>query len=184
MMGRQINFYLMNEDFLEIDEYISKKGLIIIPNYTKTDGLEIVNSILDKKYYPQKFLSLPTLSGQIKKRYIETQKYFTVDILDSPVIEFSIGYQEENLKRRGRVYYTKNKIGNGSPKKNELFLKMADDFFKWIRKNFKNVKLKGYEEFLISERTMKWLNESKERKLGDFPEVLKQDIENRKRRVA
>ena len=61
---------------------------------------------------------------------------------------------------------------------------MADDFFKWIRKNFKNVKLKGYEEFLISERTMQWLNESKERKLGDFPEVLQQDIENRKRRVA
>ena len=92
--------------------------------------------------------------------------------------------RDNRIKMRGRVYYTKNKIGNGSPKKNELFLKMADDFFKWIRKNFKNVKLKGYEEFLISERTMQWLNESKERKLGDFPEVLQQDIENRKRRVA
>ncbi|HMV45115.1 MAG TPA: hypothetical protein PLS71_22990 [Leptospiraceae bacterium] len=184
MMGRQINFYLMNEDFVEIDEYISMKGLIVIPNYTKTEGLELVNSILDKNYYAQKFLSLTTLSDQIIKRFIETQKYFTVDILNSPVIEFSLGYQEENLKRRGRVYYTKNKIGNGSPKKNELFLQMADDFFKWIRKNFKNVKLKGYEEFLISERTMQWLNESNDRKLGDFPEVLKQDIENRKLRVA
>ena len=61
---------------------------------------------------------------------------------------------------------------------------MADDFFKWIRKNFKNVKLKGYEEFLITERTLLWLNESKDRKLADFPEVIQQEIENRKRQVA
>lgn len=90
---------------------LEKGVLIVIPNYTKTEGLELLNSILDKNYYAQKFLSLTTLSDQIIKRFIETQKYFTVDILNSPVIEFSLGYKEEKLKRRERVYYTKNKAG-------------------------------------------------------------------------
>lgn len=48
MMGRQINFYLMKEDLLEIDDYIKKNGMIILPNYTQTDNLESVSSLLDK----------------------------------------------------------------------------------------------------------------------------------------
>ncbi|MBK7054866.1 MAG: hypothetical protein IPH52_07380 [Leptospiraceae bacterium] len=61
---------------------------------------------------------------------------------------------------------------------------MANDFFKWIRKHFKNVKMKGYEEILITERTLKWLNGSKDRKLADFPEVIKQEAAERKQLVA
>ncbi|HRG48687.1 MAG TPA: hypothetical protein PLG41_20950, partial [Leptospiraceae bacterium] len=110
-------------------------------------------------------------------RYIDTQKYFTIDILDSPVIEFSQpGYYNNTIKMRGRVYYTKAAIGNGNAPKNELFLKMADNFFKWIRKNFKNVKLKGYEGFLVTERTNAWLNVSQDRELSldnIFPEAIK-----------
>ena len=164
MMGRQINFYLMKEDILEVDEYIRKNGMIIIPNYTKTASIEPLKS-------------LPSVADQIKKRYIDTQKYFTIDILDSPVIEFSQpGYYNNTIKMRGRVYYTKATIGNGNAPKNELFLKMADDFFKWIRKNFKNVKLKGYEGLLVTERTNAWLNASEDRELSInniFPDAIK-----------
>ena len=183
MMGRQINFYLMEEDIDEINNYLSKQGLIILAAPMKANKLELAESLFVKSR--DHYITAPSLQNEILITFIETQNYYLPDILDSPIIEFDSGHMRDNrIKMRGRVYYTKTKIGNGSPKKNELFLKMADDFFKWIRKNFKNVKLKGYEEFLISERTLQWLNESKERKLGDFPEVLKQDIENRKRRVA
>jgi hypothetical protein len=185
-MGRQINFYLMNEDILEIDEYIRKNEIIIIPNYTKTDSVDSIKSLLDKNYFPGKFLSSPTLAHQIKKRYIDTQNYFAIDILESPVIEFSQpGYYNDTIKMRGRVYYTKSTTGSGSVPKNEIFLKMADDFFKWIRKNFKNVKLKGYEGFLITERTHAWLEASKDRELSlnnIFPKAILK--ENNKQLVA
>jgi hypothetical protein len=177
MMGRQINFYLMKEDILEVDEYIRKNGMIIIPNYTNTASIEPLKSLLDKNSTPGKFISLPSVADQIKKRYIDTQKYFTIDILDSPVIEFSQpGYYNNTIKMKGRVYYTKATIGNGNAPKNELFLKMADDFFKWIRKNFKNVKLKGYEGLLVTERTNAWLNASEDRELSIdniFPDAIK-----------
>jgi hypothetical protein len=44
--------------------------------------------------------------------------------------------------------------------KNPEFLKNADDFFKWIRKNFKNAKLPGYEGLLVSENAAKWVKET------------------------
>ncbi|MBK7055282.1 MAG: hypothetical protein IPH52_09555 [Leptospiraceae bacterium] len=53
MMGRQINFYLMKEDILEVDEYIRKNGMIIIPNYTKTVSIEPLKSLLDKIQLPE-----------------------------------------------------------------------------------------------------------------------------------
>jgi hypothetical protein len=173
MMGRQINFYLMKEDIIEIDEYITKSGMIILPNFTQTESFEPIKSLIDNKYFPGKYLSLPSLTQQIKKRYVDTQNYFVIDVLQSPVIEISPGYQEENLKRRGRIYYTKDTTGSSSVTKSESFLQMADDFFKWFRKHFKNIKLNGYENLLISERTGEWLEASEQRKLADFPDAIK-----------
>lgn len=173
MMGRQINFYLMEDEIQEIDTYIRKTGLIILPNYTQSEKIEPISSLLDKNTYPGKFLSLSALINQIEKRFVETQNYYSIDVLKSPVIEFTPGFQEGNLKRRGRIYYTKTTTGTGSVLKSDSFLKTADDFFKWFRKHFKNIKLKGYENILITERTGEWLNFSKERVLADFPEAIK-----------
>jgi hypothetical protein len=164
MVGRQINFYFTEEDYKELENYVLEKSILVLPNYSLDMEKEI---ILSDKNYSMKLLTLPILKDQIVKRYIDTQNYFTCDIWDSPVIELHVPKHDTHLMRRGRVYYTKENQTE-SKSKETLFLEFADDLFKWMRKNYKNTKLKGFENFLITERTKNWLLSSSHHILADM----------------
>lgn len=168
MIGTQINFYFREEDFQEVEVYLKEKGLLVNPNYSLNMEKEI--SILDKES-TMKLLTLPSLQNHIIKKYIDTQNYYTCDIIESPAIELYMPKEKDNVMKRGRFYYTKK---NQSGLKSSEFLKTADELFKWIKKHFKNTKLAGLEDFLISERTKAWLESSPEHKLADFLEFRKQ----------
>lgn len=176
MIGKQINFYLMEDDLKEVDVYIKKSGLYIFPNFTKDSSLNPLSSLLDNHSYLIKYLAVPSAIKEIVKRYVDTQDYYTIDVLESPVIELNPGYIDKNLKRRGRIYYTKNSIGSNGFEKNKSFLEMSNEFFKWFRKNFKNVKLKGLENILVSERTLQWLEASKDNTLSDLLESKQKQL--------
>jgi len=143
-MSPQINFYLMPNDILEIEEYIKKSGLLIIKDDSPTAQLCMLNSLTENDDL-KKLLFLPKHEGKVVTWYVESQKFYAIDILFSPVIEFFHPYYDfaEKIMRTGRFYYTKGYYdANGVwVEKDAVFLKAADDLWRWFKKHFKNTKL-------------------------------------------
>ena len=169
MNSSQINFYLMPEDAIEIDKYVRQNDLILLAQPMPDCKLISVDSVQTLEYEDWKIRSVKYIARtedkeKIKLEFVEPQNHYIIDVLNTPDIENWIPSFLNNEKRkRGRVYYVNTYLDKESNKeilKNPEFLKVAEDYFKWIRKNFKNVKLPGYENFLVSERTANWIKES------------------------
>ncbi|MBK9502112.1 MAG: hypothetical protein IPO06_22595 [Leptospiraceae bacterium] len=169
MKSSQINFYLTPNDAEAINAYIHSNGWLIISQPMRENKLEFVDSILDrvregKEIQSFKYLVRKEDQDLVIIKHVPTQNHYLIDSSNSPVVEFWYPPQnEKNVIRRGRVYYAKDyldKAAKTEPLKNPEFLKNADDFFKWIRKNFKNAKLPGYEGLLVSENAAKWVKET------------------------
>ncbi|MCB1159964.1 MAG: hypothetical protein H7A25_09430 [Leptospiraceae bacterium] len=167
MKSSQINFYMTDEDILEIDNYLKAQGLVIISAYHSEKEIKVLPSLLvsenDKPIQKNRLILLQEDLPHLKPGYIETKEMYNVDIMDSPVIEFSPGGIKENKFYRGRLYYVKdilNKKGQ-SEEKNAEFLKIASSLFRWIKKHFKNAKLQGFEDFLVTERTANCLDKNR-----------------------
>ena len=169
MNSSQINFYLMPDDAIEMDTYLRQNDLILLAqpmpdcNLISVDSLQSL-AFKDLKIRSVKYIARREDKEKIKLEFVETQNHYVIDVLNSPVIEIWFpSFLNKEKRKRGRVYYVKTYLDRESKKevlKNSEFLKLAEDFFKWIRRNFKNVKLPGYENFLVSERTANWLKES------------------------
>ncbi len=159
MKNSQINFYLTKQDISELENYLHENEFRIISDILqngkilKVDTLDYPNTSKKIIYHPDDESNLviaKTKSG--------------ISIINetlSPVIEYwnPTKWEDTHIMPRGRLYYTTHfyNFQNQRVSKSEAFLKLADDLFKWIKKNFKNVKLSGYEAFLISERTQAWM---------------------------
>lgn len=166
MRSNQINFFFMPEDVFEIDNYARMNDIIIVSQPMPSDNLRTVESIstfesdLDKKMN-KKFLIRNIDKSKVSVRYIKEQNYYLINDLNSPCIEILYSAfikSKDKALNRGRFYYSKNFYdGKLLRNKDEAFIQFASEFFKWIRKYFKNVKLKGLEDFLVSERTLEWI---------------------------
>ena len=159
----------MPDDAVEVDRYLQQNGLILLAQPMPDCKLISVDSVQAVQYKDWNIRSVKYIARaedkeKIKVEFVESQKHYIIDVLNSPVIEIWFPSFLNNEKRkRGRVYYVKTYLDKESKKeisKNPEFLKVAEDYFKWIHKNFKNVKLPGYENFLVSERTANWIKES------------------------
>jgi hypothetical protein len=169
MKSSQINFYLMPEDAVEVDRYLQKNGLILLAEPMPDSNLLSIDSLQylqwkDWKIRSVKYIARIEDKDKIKIEFVESQNYYTIDVLNSPVIEIWFpSFTTSEKRKRGRVYYVKtffDKVSQREISKHPEFLDTAENFFKWIRKNFKNAKLPGYENFLVSERTANWVKES------------------------
>ncbi|MCB1179424.1 MAG: hypothetical protein KDK36_17715, partial [Leptospiraceae bacterium] len=95
MKGKQINFYLLNSEIQEIDNYLLNQEISILGIPMPSTKLNFLNSILEPSPSFMKFLTLKKWGNRIKTRYIEEQNYYLIDIFNSPVIEFSLPFQKE-----------------------------------------------------------------------------------------
>ena len=155
-MGRQINFYLMPKDILELNEYLKQNKWIVFSAKQAKSKLEFVDSVkrID-------FLLLEKHKEQVKMKFIEKQNHYSPDIILSPIIQFRNPPLdiEKKILRRGRVYYTKDFWqADKLIDKDEEFLKAAQKLFAWIRRHFKNTKY--VDGFLVSERAKQWAIEN------------------------
>lgn len=165
MKSKQINFYLMPEDISEIDKYLQEKDLSVYNNYSTNSNLQKLDSLLQTKILGKissiKYVTSGDFIEQINNQFIERQNYYSIDAISSPVIEFLIPKNiiSGNIIHSGRIYYIHSYYNSQNllVSKSDAFLKMSSELFKWIKKNFKNVKLPGFESYLISERTEVWM---------------------------
>lgn len=166
MRSKQINFFMMPEDVETFEAYLKGRKdteFLGLPMYKQE--LRIVKSLLDKgkDMFFGLFLASNFLLDKIVLKYIPKQDYYLIEDLTSPVIEFDrCFYDFKNKKiRRGRLYViTGYYADNGEwVMKEQRFLDWADEIFKWFRKTFRKQKLEGYEGFLVTPKTIKWVQE-------------------------
>ncbi|MBK7055435.1 MAG: hypothetical protein IPH52_10330 [Leptospiraceae bacterium] len=167
MNSSQINFYLMEEDIQKISDYIDSQRLVIVAEPMPNKKLNFVPSLLihsQKKIKVHRYLIFRKEDkDKIEANYIVSRNYFTVNETFSSIIEFIPSEIINNKFYRGRIFYNKKFYAdNGNlTEKDPVFLKVAGDLFKWIKKSIKNVKYRNFEEFLVSENTLAWIEQEK-----------------------
>ncbi len=159
MKSRQINCYLTLDDIVEIEKYLKEKNLEILATPSRAKNISIINNLntIDDNFLSlKKHIILNNQKQLVMSHYIENQNYYLIDVTKNPVIEFWQPYfnASQKILRRGRLYYVKEYYDQEGLicEKNPEFLKMADDFFKWFRKNFKQQKIEGYQGLHVTKR--------------------------------
>ncbi|MDX1959655.1 MAG: hypothetical protein SFU98_13855 [Leptospiraceae bacterium] len=168
MKTNQINFFLMPEDINEINHYLHSNDFLIISQPMTSNSIVSLNSITEfnndlEIKFSKKFLVLKQDINKLNIKFIKEQNYYLINEFNSPCIEvlFSPFNKDSNKKlNRGRFFFSKSFYDSEKniQNKEDSFVNASLAFFKWVKKNFKNVKLKGFEDFLVSQRTLDWVN--------------------------
>jgi len=166
MNSRQINFYLALDDIKKIDNYIKENDLLLIGKPSPDKNLLFADSLLsdysgNHKLRGHKYILRREDIESVILNYVDTQKYYVIDVMNSPVIEIWCSNLSGESKKSDRIYYIKDALLKEPlrtvPKSSE-FLQMADDFFKWFRKEFHNAKLPGFEHDIVSLACANWVS--------------------------
>lgn len=160
---------------------------MVYNNYSTNSNLQKLDSLLQTKILGKissiKYVTSGDFTKQIKNEFIEKQNYYSIDVISSPAIEFLIPKNiiSGSVIHSGRMYYVYSYYNSQNllVPKSDAFLTLASDFFKWVKKNFKNVKLSGYDSYLISQRTEVWMRTTG----GKLSEMIREE-EFRKKKLT
>lgn len=183
MNKTQINFYLTKKDISELEFYLLENKYKIVSDTLINEQIQLVDT-LDDLSSSKKIIFLPEDESEL----VISKTKSDIRIINettSPVVEYwnPIKWENNLVMPRGRLYYTTHFYNseNQLVAKPETFLEFASGLFKWVKKNFKNVKLKGYESFLISEETRSWMKTTGG-KLADM--IREEEFHNKKSAIA
>jgi hypothetical protein len=163
--SKQINFFIVPDDWAMIGEFFKKAGVHVIKvPLLKADhlvkshlnqDLEASQVYLTNEDYKRKIVLTPQKTG------------YYVDVVRSSAIEFSRGgfypYSDKIL-HRGRLYSVFKYYNDDGilTVKDSDFKEWADVIYKSFKKNFLK-KTKIDNDFLFSENAIKWMLENKAR---------------------
>lgn len=138
---------MMPEDVAELEAYIKQQGLIII-GYSNTENKPNILDSLVELTELKAFFILPEFIDHVKMRFVEKQNKYVIIDKSAPVIEYrKANYKkEEGLMRTGRLYFIKYLFDkdNNQYLKDDKTCSVANELFKWYRKNFKNAKINNW----------------------------------------
>ena len=164
MNSKQLNFFIVPNDYPKINEFIIKQEAIVLANQDISDNVKIIfrNKLPDNQIF-QIYLSTKNYTDDI---IISTtskgKKYFNIQ--ESCILEFSLGGfypYDTNVLQRARFYYVNSfydKNGNMIKKRNDFTL-WCDNFIQEFKKQFL-IKYDREKEFLYSEFAIKWIEEN------------------------
>ena len=132
MNSRQINFFLNEQDQIELNDLFSNDGeLIFCKSRSEQAKPKILDSSVIKKMggEPLKILLVRKADLDLLKfRYLKIRNEFVIDTIDSPVVEYSRCFLCDEFIRRGRMYFLKSFYDDAENMvtKNDCFLSWAD----------------------------------------------------------
>ncbi|GAA0894536.1 hypothetical protein GCM10009122_42170 [Fulvivirga kasyanovii] len=144
MKSKQVNFYSTIEELLECEKELKKSVVVIgLPIYDK--NIIISNSIesaLNKYDWPYHYrITKQEFVDDLQLKYVESQNYYLIDSLRSPVIELTVSTVDmgNEIARLGRLFYYQGYYGDNGNwiAKDEKFLKWANDYTKSFSKAMK-----------------------------------------------
>lgn len=165
-MGRQINFFLHQDDQADFDLLLKSLGdIVLVPYYhydkkVATIADTIVRDI--KKEGVRVYIIRKSDFKDIKLKHIEHFGYWLVDDNSLPVIHFDRSVTSDGTIKSGRLYFTVDYVNTDKMimiRKSEDFIKWADNVIKTVRRKLvKHKHIMGtytYTEYL-GQHAAKW----------------------------
>jgi hypothetical protein len=157
-MGHQVNFFLTPRDTDILTGDLQKVGpFLVLHSRASTSApriLESLNLVESGKPWLYFFLVHPDDLDAVVMRNVPAQGYWTVDVVESPVIEFSRCFFDDKTLRRGRMYYVDRFYASDG----ELQQKSVS-FQKWARLIFTTTRksLKKLDADYVGQDAVAWL---------------------------
>jgi len=131
-MGQQVNFYLTPTDLQAAEERIRKCGDFLVLHSRSPESKPRIVPGIDFEENGQKwlffFLVRPIDLASVIVREVPKQKYWGLDVLRSPILEFSICFFDGAQIRQGRIYFQTQYYDE-----NRQLVAKSDSFLKWAR---------------------------------------------------
>jgi len=146
-MGRQINFFLHQNDQTEFDRLLKTFGdIVLLPYYHNDNRVSTIEDTLIRdvtKEGRRVYLIRRSDFKNIPLRHIEKFGYWIVDDLALPIVHFDRGVAKDDKIERGRIYFQPDFVDS----KEMRMVKKPDDFIKWADNIIRVVrrKLKKYK---------------------------------------
>lgn len=108
-MGHQVNFYLDPSDTTAVEHVLRSLGpFYVLHSRSPAPEPRVFESLnVEENGQPWLFLYLvrPEDLHAVVTTHVPAQGYWSVDVLDSPVVEFDRCFFDGAILRRGRLYY-------------------------------------------------------------------------------
>ena len=165
-MGRQINFFLHQDDQADFDRLLKTFGdIVILPYYHYDNEVSTIEDTLirDRAREGRRvYIIRRSDFKNILLTHIEKFGYWLVDDRALPIVHFDRGVTEEDKIERGRIYFEPDFVDPREMKmvkKSDDFIIWADNIIKTVRRKLKKHKyslgVHTYTEYL-GENAVKW----------------------------
>jgi hypothetical protein len=167
-MGRQINFFLHQDDQGSFDELLKSFGdVVLFRHYHYSNDLNRIGDTLIRDIDKEKirvYLMRPTDFKDIQLKHVENHHYWYVNNRSLPVLHFDRSVFSEKRIERGRLYFEpRYLIDSEWVSKPDDFIHWADKILKTVRSRLKKYKHQmgnyHYTEYLGAS-ALKWLKET------------------------
>jgi hypothetical protein len=146
-MGRQINFFLHQDDQVEFDKLLKGLGdIVLLPYYHHDKKVSTIEDTLIRdlrKEGRRVYLIRRQDFKEIPLTHIEKFGYWLVDDRALPIVHFDRGATKDDKIERGRIYFQTDYVDTKQMimvKKPEDFVKWADNIIKTVRRKLKKYK--------------------------------------------
>jgi hypothetical protein len=158
VVGHQVNFYLAPTDTVALEQTIRTLGPLLVL-HSRSPGSEprVLESVsIEENGQPWLFVVLvrPEDLQAVVTRHVPAQGYWTIDVVQSPVIEFTRCFFNGTLLRRGRLYYV-----DGFYDANDTWQDKRNGFRQWAKAVLAKTKkgLKKHKTDYIGTGAEAWL---------------------------
>jgi hypothetical protein len=153
-VGRQVNFILNRRDLDRFEAFFWSSGQVAaLSQPTPSADLVIANSLRPEaenqlRPWSTMFLARDADLDLIRVHLVEQQGYYLIDVLRSPVVEWSPGYNPTRHRSgRGRLWFPTG-YWDDEGKFVQMpsgFLGWGDRLLRWVRRNFRKGSSGFYE---------------------------------------
>ena len=144
--GRQLQLYLTPRDLHSYEATLRERPAewVALASHSPGPGPNRVGSLAIREMGKERltvFLVRTQDLGAISVRQVKEQRYWTIDELRSPVIEFQRCFFDGQLLRRGRLYYVTGYYGDNGAwiAKPASFIEWASGMLRATRKALQRV---------------------------------------------
>lgn len=165
-MGRQVNFYLHQDDQIDFDRLLKTLGdIVLLPYYHYDNEVSTTEDTLvrDVKNEGRRVYLIRRVDFKnIPLTHIVKFGYWLVDDLELPVVHFDRGITTDSKIERGRLYFQTDFVNSKEMrmvKKTDDFIQWADHIIKTVRRKLKKHKFMqgpyAYNEY-FGEHALAW----------------------------
>lgn len=162
MKSKQVNFFIVPEDYKLIDEFLSNHECsIYIDSYIDKE-LNPINRLpkIEEEIF-QVFLTKNKFNIRLVAKSNKKSSYF--DIIKSDLIEFNLGGvfpYDKTILQKGRLYFISEFFEDEKLRaKNFDFVDWGNDILKDFKKKFLK-KYPNHGSFYYSENAIKWIEDN------------------------